>query len=167
MSTAKVKPIPEGMHSLTPHLICEGASEAIEFYKRAFNAIEVSRLPGPNGKLMHAAIRVGDSTMMLVDAMPEWGAFGPIALKGSPVFIHLFVENVDAVVAQALAAGAKLTMPVADMFWGDRYGQLTDPFGHSWSVATHLRDMTPQEIQAALAKTAHQDLGGKNGEKVL
>ena len=152
MSKPAVKPIPDGMHSLTPHLVCAGAADAIRFYEKAFNAVEVMRLPGPNGRLMHASVRIGDSMLMLVDEMPEWGALGPKSLKGSPVTIHLCVDNVDATVAQAVAAGAKATMPVADMFWGDRYGQLEDPFGHHWSVATHTRDMTAQEIQEAMAK---------------
>ncbi|MBE0619790.1 MAG: VOC family protein [Burkholderiales bacterium] len=147
-----VKPIPENMHSVTPHLVCAGAADAIEFYKKAFNAVEGGRLPGPQGKLMHAMIRIGGSAVMLVDEMPEWGSLGPKALKGSPVTIHLYVEDVDAVVARAVAAGAKITMPVADMFWGDRYGKLEDPFGHHWSVATHLRDVSPEEMQQAMQK---------------
>ncbi|MEP7297317.1 MAG: VOC family protein [Burkholderiales bacterium] len=150
MTANPVKPIPEGMHTLTPHLICAGASDAIAFYKAAFGAIETSRIPGPQGRLMHAAVRIGDSTLMLVDEMPEWGALGPKALKGSPVTIHLYVTDVDAAVARAVAAGAKITMPVADMFWGDRYGQLEDPFGHRWSVATHQRDLTPEQMQQAM-----------------
>src|SRR5882762_3053165 len=113
-----VKPIPDGMHSLTPMLRCAGAADAIEFYKKAFNAVEVARLPGPGGKLMHAVVRIGDSALMLVDENPQWGLLGPKALKGSPVTVHLYVDNVDAVVAQAVAAGAKITMPVADAFWG-------------------------------------------------
>jgi PhnB protein len=152
MVKTTVKPIPEGMHSLTPHLICAGAANAIEFYKKAFNAVELTRLPGPDGKLMHGSVRIGDSVLMLVDENPQWGALGPTALKGSPVTIHLYVDDVDAVVAQAVAAGAKITMPIADMFWGDRYGQLKDPFGHSWSVATHTRDLSPEEIQQGMAK---------------
>ena len=152
MTQPAVKPIPDGMHSLTPHLICADAAGAIEFYQRAFGAVKTMRLPAPGGKLMHAAVRIGDSTLMLVDEMPEWGALGPKALKGSPVTIHLSVENVDAVVAQAVAAGAKVTLPVADMFWGDRYGQLEDPYGHRWSVATHIRDLSPDEIQQAMAQ---------------
>ena len=157
MSTPKVKPIPEGMHSLTPHLVCAGAVAAIAFYKKAFNATGDGFLPGSDGKVMHAEIRIGNSALMLMDEFPEMGAFGPKSLKGPPVTIHLYVDNVDAVVAQAVAAGAKVTMPVADMFWGDRYGQLDDPFGHKWSVATHTRDMSPQEIQEGMAKMgAHQ-----------
>ena len=117
--TTPIKPIPDGFHSLTPHLICAGAAEAIEFYVKAFNAVEVARMPGPNGKLMNAVVRIGDSVLMLVDENPQWGLLGPMALKGSPVAIHLFVEDVDTVVAQAVSAGAKITMPVADQFWGD------------------------------------------------
>jgi uncharacterized glyoxalase superfamily protein PhnB len=144
--TTPVQPIPPGMHSITPHLVCAGAAEAIEFYKKAFGAREGGRLAGPDGKLMHAHINIGDSSLMLVDEMPEWKCLGPTALGGSPVTIHLYVEDVDAVFAQAVAAGAQPSMPVADMFWGDRYGQLVDPFGHKWSIATHVRDMTPEEI---------------------
>ena len=152
MNKSLVKPIPDGMHTVTPHLICAGAADAIEFYKKAFKAVEIQRLPGPGGKLMHAMIRIGDSVVMLVDENPQWGLLGPKALKGSPVTIHLFVEDVDAFSAHAVAAGAKITMPIADMFWGDRYGQLEDPYGHRWSVATHLRDLNPQEIREAMQK---------------
>ncbi|KIP19483.1 glyoxalase [Burkholderia ubonensis] len=150
MSTS-VKPIPEGMRTLTPHLICAGAADAIEFYRQAFNAVERVRLPAPNGKLMHACLTIGDSSLMLVDEMPEHGALGPKALKGTPVCLHLFVPDVDAAIAQAVAAGAKVTMPAADMFWGDRYGQVEDPFGHRWSLATHQRDLTPEQIRDAMA----------------
>ena len=150
MTTAKVKPIPDGMHSVTPHLICAGAADAIDFYKKAFNAIELSRLPGQSGKLLHGSIRIGDSTVMLSDEFPEMGGLGPKSLKGSPVTIHLYVEDVDAFAARAIAAGAKVTMPVADMFWGDRYGQFEDPFGHRWSIATHVRDVQPEDMQKAV-----------------
>lgn len=152
MDHTNVKPIPDGMHSVTPHLVCAGAAQAIEFYGKAFDATEVSRLPGPKGRLMHAMIRIGDSPLMLVDEAPEWGMLGPISLKGSPVTIHLYVEDVDAFVARAVGAGAKITMPLADMFWGDRYCQLEDPFGHRWSVATHIRDTSPAEMQEAMQK---------------
>ena len=148
----KAKPIPDGMHTVTPHLVCADAAGAIAFYKRAFGAKEMMRLAGPGGKLMHAAVQIGDSMVMLVDEMPDWGTLGPKALKGTPVTLHLAVKDVDAFVAKAVSAGAKVTMPVADMFWGDRYGQLQDPYGHSWSVATHIRDMTPDEIREAMAK---------------
>jgi PhnB protein len=142
--------IPEGMHTVTPHLICAGAADAIEFYKKAFNATECARMAAPNGKLMHAAVRIGDSTVMLVDEMPEYGALGPKSLKGSPVTVHLYVEDADAFVKRAVEAGAKVTMPVAEMFWGDRYGQLEDPFGHRWSVATHVRDVSAEEMRKAM-----------------
>ena len=149
---SKVKPIPDGMHAVTPHLICAGAADAIEFYKKAFNAVEVARLPGPDGKLMHAGIRIDDSVVMLVDEFPEWGSLGPKSLKGSPVTIHLYVNDVDAVFEQAVRAGAKITMPLEDTFWGDRYGRLEDPFGHHWSVATQIRDVSPEELQEAAAQ---------------
>ena len=151
MAEKKVDPT-GGMHTLTPHLSCDGAAKAIEFYKAAFGAVEQMRLPGPDGRLMHAAVRIGDSTLMLADVFPEHGGAGPKTLKGSPVTIHLGSNDVDATMAQAVAAGAKVTMPAADMFWGDRYGQLEDPFGHRWSVATHTRDMTPDEIMREMAK---------------
>ncbi len=150
MPAQQVKAIPDHMNSLTPHLVCAGAADAIEFYKKAFNAEELSRLAGAGGKLMHAGLRIGNSMLMLTDEMPAWGAFGPKSLKGSPVTIHLQVEDVDATFKQAVAAGAKVAMPVTDMFWGDRYGQVEDPFGHKWSVATHLRDLSPEEIRAAM-----------------
>ena len=150
MSKTKVKPIPDGMHTITPHLVCAGAADAIEFYKKAFNAVEMMRVPAPDGKVMHACIRIGDSQIFLVDEMPEWGALGPKALKGSPVTIHIQVEDVDAFAARAVGAGAKVTMPIDDAFWGDRYGKLEDPFGHHWSVATHVRDVTPAEIDEAM-----------------
>lgn len=149
MNKPRINPIPDGMHTVTPHLVCADAAKAIDFYAHAFGAVEVSRLPDPQGRLMHAAIRIGDSTVMLVDEFPEWGSFGPASLKGTPVTIHLYVEDADAFVERAVGAGAKVTMPLEDMFWGDRYGALEDPFGHRWSVATHLRDVTPEEIQRA------------------
>jgi uncharacterized glyoxalase superfamily protein PhnB len=149
-TNTSVNAIPEGMHTVTPHLICAGAGEAIEFYKNAFDAVELSRMPGPDGKVMHASIRIGDSVIMLNDEMPQWGSFGPKHLKGSPVTIHLYVKNADSVFDQAVRAGAKATMAVADMFWGDRYGKVEDPFGHHWSIGTHVRDVTPEEMQKAM-----------------
>jgi uncharacterized glyoxalase superfamily protein PhnB len=147
-----VKPIPEGMHSLTPHLVCRDANAAMDFYIRAFGAREGGRLPGPDGKLMHGMLWIGNSALMLVDENPQWGMHSPLGLNGTPVIVHLYVEDVDATMARAVAAGATLTMPATDMFWGDRYGQVRDPFGHQWSIATHIRDLSPEEIQAA-AKT--------------
>jgi PhnB protein len=141
--------IPEGMHSLTPHLICRGAASAIEYYKAAFGAVELVRIPGAGGRLMNASVRIGDSILMLFEENPEWGALGPKALKDSPVTIHLAVPNVDEVFARALAAGGKEIMAVTDMFWGDRYGKLEDPFGHSWAVATRTRDVPLDELSKA------------------
>ena len=152
MTQPAVKPIPDGMHSLTPLLTCAGAADAIRFYTKAFNAVEVSRLPGPKGKLMHAMLRIGNSALMLTDEFPEWGGFGPKSLKGSPVTVHLYVENADAAVEQAVAAGAKITMPLQDMFWGDLHGQLDDPFGHRWNISQHLRDVPHDEVVAAAAR---------------
>ena len=148
------KRIPEDMHAVTPHLIVAGAADAIEFYKKAFGAVEAARLPGPDGKIMHAMIRINGSPVMLVDEMPQWGALGPKALKGSPVTIHLYVEDADAFFKRAVGAGAKVTMPLADQFWGDRYGKVEDPFGHQWSIATHLRDVNPDEMQEGMKQMA-------------
>ena len=150
MAKAKVQRVPKDMHAVTPHLICAGAADAIEFYKKAFGAREEARLPAPDGKLMHAMIRINGSAVMLVDEMPEWGALSPKTLKGTPVTIHLYVDDVDAFVARAVEAGAKVLMPVADMFWGDRYGKLEDPFGHHWSVATQVRDVSIEEAMEAM-----------------
>src|SRR5688572_23157873 len=152
MTTPRVKPVPDGMHTVTPHLVCAGAADAIDFYKKAFDAVEMGRLPGADGKLMHAMIQIGDSAIMLADEFPEWGSFGPKALKGSPVTIHLYVQDADTFVARAVSAGAKITLPLDDMFWGDRYCKLEDPFGHHWSVGTHIRDVSPEEMQAAMEK---------------
>ena len=148
---SQVKTIPEGMHTVTPHLVCADATKAITFYQQAFNATEMMRIPGPGGKLIHACVRIGDSHVMLVDENPQWGCLGPLALKGSPITIHLQVGDVDAVFDQAVKTGAKITMPVADMFWGDRYGRVEDPFGHHWAIATHIRDVSPEEIRQAVA----------------
>ncbi len=156
MTAPEIKPIPENMHTLTPHLVCDGAAEAIEFYRRAFGAEELGRVPGPDGKLLHGLIRIGDSNLMLVDESPQWGSFGPKSLKGTPVTLHLYVKDVDTVTQRAVAAGARVVMPVEEMFWGDRYGVVEDPFGHRWSVATHVRDASPEEIRAA----AEQVCGG-------
>ncbi len=147
MST--VQPIPQGMHSLTPHLICRNANAAMDFYVKAFGALDCGRLPGPDGRLMHGMMFIGDSALMLCDEMPEWNTLSPASLNGSPVVIHLYVPDVDASVTRAVEAGATLTMPVSDMFWGDRYGQIQDPYGHRWSLATHIRDMSPEDIAAA------------------
>ena len=144
---SQIKPVPDGFHTLTPHLVVKGASQAIEFYKRAFGAEEIKRLPGPDGKsLIHAELKIGNSRLLLVDEFPEMDCRGPKSVGGSPVSIHMFVDDADAAFDKALAAGAEVRMPLADQFWGDRYGVLTDPFGHIWSIATHKEDLTPQEI---------------------
>ncbi|MGZ3409062.1 MAG: VOC family protein [Xanthobacteraceae bacterium] len=146
----QTKKIPDGMHTVTPMLVCAGAAAAIDFYKKAFNAVEQSRLLGNDGKVMHASIKIGDSVIMLTDEAPDWGSFGPKALKGSSVVIHLYVDDVDTFASRAVNAGATVTLPVQDMFWGDRYGQFQDPFGHRWSIATHVRDVSPEEMQKAM-----------------
>ncbi len=148
--TETVNPIPHGLHTVTPHLVCAGAAAAIEFYKEAFGATEVDRLAGPGGKLMHAMIRIGDSALMLVDEFPEMGARGPNALGGTSVTMHLSVPDVDASFARALKAGAEARMPVTDMFWGARYGLVADPFGHQWSIATQKQNLTMEQIRENL-----------------
>ena len=147
---SQTQAIPPDMTAITPHLTCRNAAAAIDFYKQAFGAVEGGRLPGPDGRLAHAQIRIGGACVMLVDEYVEQGMLSPLSLNGSPVTIHLYVADVDATVAQAVAAGARVTMPVTDMFWGDRYGRLLDPFGHQWSVATHQRDVAPAEMAAAM-----------------
>jgi uncharacterized glyoxalase superfamily protein PhnB len=149
MAPAKPLPLPEGQRSVTPHLLVRGAARAIEFYKEALGAEELVRLPAPNGALMHAELRFGDSKIFLVDEFPEPqedGVASPQQLGATTVTVHLFVDDVDAAIQRAAAAGAKVTLPPTDMFWGDRYGRIVDPFGHSWSLATHLKDLTPEEI---------------------
>lgn len=148
-SMKTVKPVPDGFHTVTPYLVCGGASDAIAFYQKAFGATAVMRLAGPDGRLLHASIKIGDSMIMLNDEFPQMGALGPKTRGGTSVTIHLFVEDADASFARAVDAGAKVIMPLQNMFWGDRYGLLEDPFGHSWSIATHLRDLTHKEIEAA------------------
>ena len=147
-----VQPIPPGMHTVTPHLIVRGAAKAIDFYTKAFGATEQARLPAPDGSLMHAEIKIGDSHVMLMDENPQWKATGPQTLKGTPVTIHLYVKDADKTFDTAIKAGAKPVMPMADMFWGDRYGVLEDPFGHSWSIATHVKDVSREEMDQAAKK---------------
>ena len=140
-----------GMHQLSPHLVCAGAGDAIDFYVKAFGATELMRLPGPDGKLMHAAVTINGSSVLLVDEMLDYGLKSPTALGGSPVTVHLSVDDVDAWFARAVEAGATVAMPVEEQFWGDRYGVLTDPFGHSWSLATTVKTVTNEELQAAMS----------------
>jgi PhnB protein len=149
--TAQVAPIPEGFHTVTPTLIIGGAADAIEFYIRAFGAQELERASGPDGtRIMHATIQIGDSRMMIADEFPAFGARGPKTLGGSPISMHLYVEDADAIFAQAVEAGATVSMPIQDVFWGDRYGRVTDPFGYEWAVATRKRIATDEDIQAAM-----------------
>lgn len=143
----KVKSVPDGYHSLTPYLIVNDAARAIEFYKEVFGAAEIMRLDAPGGKVGHAELKIGDSIMMLSDECEETGQRNPQTLGGTPVGLMLYVEDVDTVVGRAISAGAKLVRPVADQFYGDRTGGVEDPFGHSWYVATHVEDVTPEELQ--------------------
>jgi len=156
----QARPIPQGFRSVTPYLTLSDAARALDFYKRAFNAQEVMRMEAPGGKIGHAEIRIGDSVIMLADEMPGTGSRSPQSLGGTTGGIFLYVENADAFFNQAVSAGAQVEAPLADMFWGDRYGRLRDPFGHSWSVATHKEDVAPEEMskrmQEAIAKMGQQ-----------
>jgi PhnB protein len=155
-----VTPVPTGYHTVTPYFTIRGASRAIDFYKKAFGATEVYRMEGPQGRVMHAELKIGDSMIMLGDEVPGMGNKSPETLGGTTAGIMLYVDDVDKVFNQAVAAGAKSETPVADQFWGDRYGKLVDPFGHSWSVATHKEDVAPAEMEKrmkeAMAKMAAQ-----------
>jgi len=143
------KPIPDGFHSATPSLVVSDSKKAIEFYKKAFGAKEIYQFPGPNGKIMHAMIQIGDSIIMMSDEFPDMGAKSPKSIGGTPITIHLYVANADEMFNQAVNAGAKVIMPIMDAFWGDRYGLVVDPDGHSWAIATHKKDMTPEEMRKA------------------
>jgi len=143
-----VQPVPEGFHTITPSLVIEGAAEAIAFYARAFNAVELHRATTPDGKkIMHATLRIGNANLMLADDFPEWHAYGPSKFGGSAVSMHLYVEDADALFAQAVAAGATVTMPIDDVFWGDRYGRVKDPFGHEWAIASQTRVVDEAELK--------------------
>jgi PhnB protein len=158
---AKSKPIPEGHHTITPHLVIRDAAKAIDFYKKAFGAVELGRMPMPDGKIMHADLKIGDCHLFLAEEFPGMSK-SPLALGGSPVTLHLYVEDVDSFFQRAVGAGAKVKMPIADMFWGDRYGQLADPFGHEWSIATHKEDPTPEEMKKR-AEAAMAQMGKGKG----
>ncbi|MCE9555160.1 MAG: VOC family protein [Planctomycetes bacterium] len=151
---SNTQPVPAGFENLIPHLVCSPCSQAIEFYKKAFGAEEMHRMQSPDGqRIMHAAIRIGKSFVFLVDDFPEYcggKSSTPLGLKGTPVTLHNYVENCDAAIQRAVDAGATVTMPPADMFWGDRYGIVDDPYGHKWSFATHVKDLTPEQMQAAM-----------------
>jgi PhnB protein len=141
-----VKPIPDGYATLTPYIVVPDGAAAIAFYTHVFGASERLRLAAPNGRIGHAELNIGGSVVMLADEHPEHGAYAPGHFGGSPVTLHLYVEDVDAVVAKAVAAGGKLIRPVADQFYGDRSGSITDPFGHVWHIATHIEDVSPEEL---------------------
>ncbi len=145
------KPIPEGYRSITPYLCIKGAADAIEFYRKAFGATEVMRMAQPDGRVGHAELQIGDSRVMLADEFPDMGFRGPHSFGGSPVHIHLYVEDVDAVVNRSVAAGAKVVRPVQDQFYGDRSGTIADPYGHVWHVATHKEDLSMDELRRRAA----------------
>ncbi len=148
----KAKPVPEGYHTLTPHLAIRDAARAVDFYKRAFGAKEIGVHKTPDGKIMHAELKIGDSVLMFADEFPGSGVSAPQALGGTTTQIHIYVEDVDKLFNQAVGAGATVKMPLMDAFWGDRYGQVTDPFGHAWSLATHQRDVSREEMEKAGAE---------------
>jgi PhnB protein len=149
------KPIPDGYHTVTPYLIVNGAADAIDFYKRAFGATEIMRMPDPKGRIGHAEIRVGDSVIMMADQHHEMGYRDPRSLGGTAVSIVLYVDNVDTVFDRAIKAGAKSQRPVADQFYGDRMGTLEDPFGHVWTIGTHIEDVSPEEMKRRMAAMPH------------
>ena len=148
---AKVSPIPVDYHTITPHIVVKDTRKAVDFYKRAFGAEVRGIAEGPDGHVMHAEVKIGDSILMLNDELPEWHVLSPTSTKADTcVSLHLYVEDADKVFASAQAAGAVVTMPLLDQFWGDRYGKVKDPFGHSWSIATHIKDLSPEEMKVAM-----------------
>jgi len=166
--TKQVKPIPEGYHSVTPYLVVHDAARALDFYQRIFGAKEIMRMNNPQGRVGHAEIKIGDSLIMLAEETPNSGVRSPQSLNGSTVSIFVYFEDVDSVFHKALAAGAKEVQRLADMFWGDRYGRLTDPFGHSWSLATHIEDVTPEEMgrrAQEAAKAAQRAQAAQSGNR--
>ncbi len=143
------KPIPDGFHSITPSVVVANSKDAIEFYKKAFGANEIYQMPTPDGKTMHAMIQIGNSFVMMSDEFPEMGCKSPDTIGGTPVTLHLYVDDADKTFNQAIEAGAKVTMPLMDAFWGDRFGIVSDPFGHSWAIATHKQDISPEDMKKA------------------
>lgn len=156
---ANVKSVPDGYHNVTPYLFIRGAGGAIDFYKKVFGATEIVRMAGPIGQVMHAEIKIGDSTIMMADENPKIGAMSPQTAGGISVSLHVYVENVDGVVQKAIDNGAKLLRPVQNQFYGDRSGTLIDPFGHMWSVATHVEDVAPEEMKKRMAAASGQSAG--------
>jgi PhnB protein len=151
-----VKPIPDGYHTITPYLTVRDAERAIKFYEQAFGAKNRGAMKGPDGKVMHAELIIGDSIIMLADEFPHAGAVSPETIGGSATGLHIYVEDVDSSFDRAVKAGATVDMPVADMFWGDRYGKLKDPFGHKWSIATHTADLSMEEMDRGMKETMAQ-----------
>jgi PhnB protein len=151
---ANVKPIPEGYHNITPYLVIKGAAAAIDFYKKAFGAAEIMRMPQPDGRVGHAELKFGDSYVMMADEFPEMNIVGPQTLGNSSVGILLYVDDVDAVFNRALTLGASVNKPLADQFYGDRSGTLVDPFGHKWTIATHKEDVSAEEMERRMAAMA-------------
>jgi uncharacterized glyoxalase superfamily protein PhnB len=145
-----VQAVPQGYHTITPYMTVRDAARAIEFYKQAFGAVEKGVMKGPDGKIMHAELRIGDSIFMLGDEQPQFGALSPQSTGGAGMGLHIYTEDVDSAVERAVKAGASVEMPVADMFWGDRYGKLADPFGHKWSIATHKQDFSMEEMEEGM-----------------
>jgi PhnB protein len=155
--TQKVQAIPQGYHTITPHLVFKDGAKAIEFYKKAFGAEELNRMPSPDGKsIWHAEIKIGNSVLFLADEAAGMGARSAETIGGSPISIHLYVENADEVFNRAVSAGATVKMPLTDMFWGDRYAMIADPFGYQWAIAQHIKDLTPEELAKASAEAAKQ-----------
>jgi PhnB protein len=154
-----VKPVPEGYHNVTPYLFVRSAASAIDFYKNIFGATEIMRMPGSNGKIMHAELRIGDSIIMLADENPQTGVMSPQTIGGFSVGMHLYVENVDQVIQKAVESGAKLLRPIKNQFYGDRSGTVLDPFGHMWSVATHVEDVSPEEMRKRMTAAVGQAAG--------
>lgn len=145
-----VQAVPTGYHTLTPYMTVRDAARAIEFYKQAFGAVERGAMKGPDGKIMHAELIIGDSIVMLADEQPQFGSLSPQSTSGAGMGLHIYVEDVDSAFDRAVKAGAKVEMPVSDMFWGDRYGKLADPFGHKWSIATHKADLSAEEMERGM-----------------
>jgi PhnB protein len=156
---ANVKPIPEGYHSITPYLFIKGAAAAIEFYKSVFGATERMRMAGPDGRIMHAELKIGDSIVMLGDENPKMGALSPQSIGGSPCMLNVYVADVDVVTQKAVDLGAQVVRAVANQFYGDRSGSIVDPFGHLWSVATHVEDVAPEEMQRRMKAAMGQAAG--------
>jgi PhnB protein len=155
----RVSPVPRGYHTVTPAIMVRGAAQAIDFYKRAFGARELMRMAAPDGKVMHAELRFGDSVVFLGDEMPDQGKPSPQTLGNATGSLHLYVPNVDVAVKRAVDAGARVSMPIADMFWGDRYGKVTDPYGHEWGLATHKEDLTAAQMKKRAAEFMKQQAG--------